>query len=273
MSPPLPAGTASGTASAKASRIASIAWSEGMPYMKDGAGRTGWKRLPGRVTTSRARKWPSLGGSWWLARKFTASRAAATVEGSGQLIGPTVWSGAPERSTVTVEPSTRTCSENGTGSSETPSRSIVPPAEKTPSGSAENHSRTTCSPWAYMRSTQARKSSSPCRSTIRRSAVAPAVAPATMALMSPSTSRGKRLLARIIRWIGSTSRPASYSFTPGKMVPSWKTSMVSVQYGFLPPMSSQCAFTAEYPIRVGPWKTGTIIAASCGCEPVPNGSL
>jgi hypothetical protein len=44
--------------------------------------------VPRRVTTSIARKWPSLGASPPPASIVTAMRLADTVDGSGQLIGP-----------------------------------------------------------------------------------------------------------------------------------------------------------------------------------------
>jgi hypothetical protein len=100
-----------------------------------------------------------------------------------------------------------------------------------------------------------------------RRALAEALEP--VALMSPATIFGTREFAVAKRKMSSTSRPPAYSLTPGKIVPSWKTSTVSVEYGSLPPMSSQCALIAEYPTSSSATKTGITIATSCGCEPVP----
>jgi hypothetical protein len=95
-----------------------------------------------------------------------------------------------------------------------------------------------------MRATQARNVSIPKRSTTRVSAAAPVRTPTTSALMSPATIFGTRELAVAMRKMSDTRRPRENSFTPGNSVPSWKTSTVSVEYGSLPPMSSQCALIA-----------------------------
>jgi hypothetical protein len=76
-----------------------------------------------------------------------------------------------------------------------------------------------------------------------------------------------------MRKMSDTRRPRENSLTPGKIVPSWKTSTVSVEYGSLPPMSSQWALIAAYPTSSSPLNTGITVAASCGCEPVPYGTL
>ena len=77
-----------------------------------------------------------------------------------------------------------------------------------------------------------------------RAPSAPVRTPTTVALMSPATIFGTRELAVAKRKMSATSRPREKSLTPGKIVPSWKTSTVSVEYGSLPPMSSQCALMA-----------------------------
>ena len=63
----------------------------------------------------------------------------------------------------------------------------------------------------------------------RTKAAAPVRQPATSALMSPSTNVARREFASAIRQMSRTSSPFEYSLTPGKIVPSWKTSVVSVQ--------------------------------------------
>jgi hypothetical protein len=51
-----------------------------------------------------------------------------------------------------------------------------------------------------------------------------------------------------MRKMSGTTSPRRKSLTPGKIVPSWNTSTVSVEYGALPPMSSQCPLIVVYPI-------------------------
>jgi hypothetical protein len=103
---------------------------------------------------------------------------------------------------------------------------------------------------------------------------APLRTPTNSALMSPATAFGTREFASAIRYTSRTISPRDTSFTPGKIVPSWNMSTVSVAYGSLPPMSSQCALIAAYPMSSSsPRKIGITTAASCGCEPVPNGWL
>ena len=80
-----------------------------------------------------------------------------------------------------------------------------------------------------MAATASSKSSRPYRSTTRTSPAAPVRTPTTSALMSPATIFGTRELAIAKRKMSETSRPRENSLTPGKIVPSWKTSTVSVE--------------------------------------------
>ena len=91
--------------------------------------------------------------------------------------------------------------------------------------------------------------------------------------MSPATIFGTREFAVAMRKMSVTSSPRDTSFTPGKIVPSWKTSTVSVEYGSFAPMSSQWPLIVVYPISSSPRYTGITNAASCACEPVPYGTL
>src|SRR4051794_23056490 len=96
MSPPLHAGTASGSDWDIAWYTTSIACIADQPNRNTGDGGFGWNSDPGLVTTSSGRKWPSFGKSPPPARFRIAMRLAETVHGSGQLIGPADASGAFE---------------------------------------------------------------------------------------------------------------------------------------------------------------------------------
>ena len=52
--------------------------------------------VPGLVTTSMARKWPSFGASPMPASIEIATRLVEMVEGTGVLIGPACCGGAAE---------------------------------------------------------------------------------------------------------------------------------------------------------------------------------
>jgi hypothetical protein len=82
--------------------------------------------VPGRVTTSIGRKWPSQGAIEPPASIEIAIREADTVDGSGQLIGPSCCGGASLKSRRTPSEPMSTTTSNGTGRSVIPSESISP---------------------------------------------------------------------------------------------------------------------------------------------------
>ncbi len=218
----------SGQALASALTTAStISFEQWEVHIVTGAPSRGSTMVPSLAMISIGRKQPSFFATSGSSRKAIAMRTALAVLGQEELRKEGTCGADSDRSTVIASPCFVTVARMAMSLWPKPSSSRKASPFQVPSFQVAMMRRACASDSARMAATAASVSAAPCLSSTPSSRFSPRCAAPIIAIRSPRTSRGRRVLVTIMRTrSGRAMRPCP-SRIGGSRSPSWKISVAA----------------------------------------------